>query len=236
MKIKLLLLLSVLFFTMISCGPSINLAYKKSIDSKLSAVNPSGRTVSVPTSPKIIPLAVGQWVTWKEIDQDGHPSIVTFKIVGQDGDAFWFERSSETYFAKTAVRYLVTIKVNGADSGVTLHRYMIKDEEGNISEIPQQNLSIMRSMGTINTNAFDSGSYKWGAAKSEDITVMAGTFKGAYNFSAEIKFGPWSYDTVSWGHPAVPINGVVKSESKDKKYRIELIDFGETGATSDFVK
>lgn len=69
-------------------------------------------------------------------------------------------------------------------------------------------------------------------AAKEDVTVPAGTFQGAAKFTATVSFAGMSQTSTSWFHPAVPINGAVKGVSEDGKWKMELLDFGTTGAES----
>src|ERR1700704_2876723 len=69
-----------------SAHPSINAAAQADVDRRLGALQPNPRSVPPPTGPEPMPLAVGQWATFKQTDSEGKPSIVTYKIVGmQDG-------------------------------------------------------------------------------------------------------------------------------------------------------
>ena len=67
----------------------------------------------------------------------------------------------------------------------------------------------------------------------EDITVKAGTFKQAYTRSSQFTFAGRSDDAKIWVHPAVPVTGMVRSESKNGTV-LELVSFGMTGGKSSF--
>ena len=69
-------------------------------------------------------------------------------------------------------------------------------------------------------------------ASKEDVTVPAGTFQGAAKISVTASFAGMSQKSTSWFHPAVPINGAVKGASDDGKWKLDLLDYGMTGATS----
>jgi hypothetical protein len=66
----------------------------------------------------------------------------------------------------------------------------------------------------------------------EDATVPAGTFTGCAKISAEMTFAGMSQKTTTWFHPAVPLNGGVKGQSDDGKWKMELLDYGTSGAAS----
>ena len=64
------------------------------------------------------------------------------------------------------------------------------------------------------------------------MTVPAGTFAGCDKVDSEMSFGPFDTASTGYAHPAVPINGLVTSSSKDTK--IELLAFGMEGAEPSF--
>src|SRR5689334_7039222 len=87
-----------------SAHPSIDAAAKADVDRRVAAMQASQRAVPPPTSAEPLPLAVGQWVMVKSIDQDNQPSIMTTKIVGQQDDAWWLETSIDNYYGHTALK------------------------------------------------------------------------------------------------------------------------------------
>src|SRR5256885_15275936 len=88
------------------CGPSIDAAARADVDQRVAALSPPARSFSAPASATPMPLAVGQWVTYKFMNQKGEPSFMTLKLVGQEGSAFWYETLHESYYGKTASRML----------------------------------------------------------------------------------------------------------------------------------
>jgi len=74
-----------------ACGPSIDAAAKADIDGRVSALRSGTQSFPPPTVAMPLPLAPGQWVQLKTVDDKGQPGFMTYKIVGADGDAFWIE-------------------------------------------------------------------------------------------------------------------------------------------------
>ena len=66
------------------------------------------------------------------------------------------------------------------------------------------------------------------------IKTLAGTFHGTTKASGEVSFLGKKYTSDSWMHPAVPINGMVKSVTAEEGQTIELLDFGLSGAKRSF--
>jgi hypothetical protein len=66
----------------------------------------------------------------------------------------------------------------------------------------------------------------------EDVVVPAGSFAGCAKVSSEASFAGTTQKAVTWFHPDVPLNGGVKGHTLDGKWRMELLDYGTTGAAS----
>jgi len=64
------------------------------------------------------------------------------------------------------------------------------------------------------------------AEPKSDITVPAGTFKGAAAIKGRVSLGPVEKSYSGWYHPAVPLSGGVKSRSDDGQVEVELLDYG----------
>jgi hypothetical protein len=73
----------------------------------------------------------------------------------------------------------------------------------------------------------------WQGQPQEDAAVAAGTFAACYKMRTDASWGPWHGSTLSWSHPAVPLSGMVKSQSIDSPTTMELVAFGESGAQSE---
>src|SRR3954454_7431297 len=91
------------------CGPSIDPAAKADIDRRVSVLQAGSNAVPAPAPGMFAPLpfAVGQWTQYKMTNDKNEPSFLTYKIVGQDGDAVWLEVVNETYAGKTIQKMLV---------------------------------------------------------------------------------------------------------------------------------
>ena len=92
-------------------------------------------------------------------------------------------------------------------------------------------LSLMRSsyQGALSTLVMT-----WQGLPQEDATVPAGTFAGCFRARTDATWGPWHTANTSWSHAAVPLSGLVKSQGIDKPTSMELVEFGLSGATSEF--
>jgi ABC-type taurine transport system substrate-binding protein len=74
----------------------------------------------------------------------------------------------------------------------------------------------------------------WRDLPREDARVPAGEFVGSFKRRATFSFGPYQQTSDGWSHPSVPINGLVRSVGVDKPTTMELVAFGNEGATSVF--
>ena len=69
---------------------------------------------------------------------------------------------------------------------------------------------------------------------TEDISVPAGAFSQAYKGRVTTSVLGMEFVSDGWWHPAVPINGAIRSVSPERAGSVELAAFGESGATSVF--
>jgi hypothetical protein len=214
----------------LACGPSIDPAAKADIDRRVALFAPTQN--SFPAAPTFAPrpLAVGQWVQTKLVDDKGRPSLMTLKIVGADGGAFWVENVNEAYTGKTVTKMLVFFGDRSNPSTMDIRQVKMKDKDGQVNQFDGPMISLMKSMwkGTLSTLTVS-----WQGLPQEDMTVIAGNFAGCFKARSDASFGPFHAAATSWSHPAVPINGLVKSVGIDNPNTIELVAFGDSGATSE---
>lgn len=215
----------------VGCGPSIDPAAKADIDARVQALTAPKNTFPAPTVFEPAPFAVGQWIRLKLVDDKGQPSFMTQKITGQDGDAFWFEMVTEAYTGKTLVKILMAVANRTDPNTIDIRGGAMKDNKGNVTIFEGPLLSMMR------------GTYKemmatmvitWQGLPQENAVVPAGAFASCFKGRTDVAWGPWRSATTSWSHPAVPISGMVKAVGIDKPTTMELVDFGTSGAVSEF--
>ena len=215
----------------LGCAPSIDPAAKADVDRRLATLAPSGQDYAPPTVFMPRPLAVGQWTQHKMIDDKGQPALLTYKIVGESGGAFWVESVHESYFGKTATKSLLFIGDRMNPQSIDIRAMKTRDKNGRVSEIPPGTISLVQSMfrGSVSMLAVS-----WQGQAQEDAAVAAGRFAGCFKLRSDASWGPWHSASMSWSHAAVPISGMVKSQGIDKPMTMELVGFGDGGAVSEF--
>jgi hypothetical protein len=215
-----------------ACGPSIDPAAKADIDRRISALQPGSTAVPAP-SPGVfapIPFAVGQWSQYKMTNDKGEPSFLTYKIVGQEGDAVWLEMVNETYSGKMIQKMLVAFGNRMDPNQVEIRGVKTKDQKGNVTEMPPPVVQMMQSTyrGAVSMLIIS-----WQGLPQESATVPAGRFDGCFKARTDAQWGPWRSIADSWAHPAVPLSGTVRSQGVDKPFIMELAAFGLSGAVSE---
>src|SRR4051812_7464887 len=101
-------------FLLVACAPSIDPAAKADIDKRVSALGAPRQSFPTPTGFEPLPFAVGQWTRHKLVDDKGQPSFMTYKVLAQEGDAFWLEVVTDQYAGRTIMKMLLAIP-NRAD-------------------------------------------------------------------------------------------------------------------------
>jgi hypothetical protein len=213
-----------------ACAPSIDPAAKADVDRRVGTLSMSGPAVPAPSSATPMPMAVGQWATYKVMSNKGEPSFITMKLVGQGGTAFWYELVSESYYGKTATRMLVDFGDRRNPDTISIKAAKIKDSKGQVTEYPENMIGLMNSIlrGNLGPIVID-----WTNMPQEDASVPAGKFTGCYKTRTQVSFAGFSSTSTALGHPAVPLSGLVRSIG-DKGDSMELVAYGTSGAQSEF--
>jgi hypothetical protein len=222
-------------FALLGCfGPDP--AIQAALDQRAAQLRPSSTAYAPPNAAKPMPLKVGQWVQTKTVDEKGAVSLTTAKLVGQEGNAFWQEIVTDTYHGRMVLRALIDFGDLSDPNSKKILRIQMKDEKGNVGEYPGGIVGYMQGLGpSIDMSA-------WKTLPQEDLQVLAGRFAQCYKgpMTAQTLIGTMA-GTV-WWHPAVPINGIVKSVfggdgiigALGATGTSELVAFGLEGATSEF--
>jgi hypothetical protein len=214
----------------LACGPSIDSAAKTDIDRRVSAFVPSGQGFPAPAVLAPKPLAAGQWTQHRLTSEKNEHSLITYKIVGEDSGAYWVEVANESYYGKTVTKILLAVADRANPSTMEIRAVKTKDKNGKLSEFQGPELQIMKPVwqGAVNMLAVS-----WQGLPQEAMNVVAGNFAACFKARTHASWGGWHTASTSWMHPAVPISGLVRSEGIDRPSTMELVGFGEAGATSE---
>ena len=176
------------------------------------------------------PLVIGQWTQHRLTNDKGETSLVTYKIVGEESGAYWVEVANESYYGKTVTKLLLVLGDRTNPSTMEIRAVKTKDKNGKISEFQDPVIHLMRSMwqGSLNMLAVS-----WQGLPQEAMNVVAGNFAACFKARTDASWGAWHTTSTTWMHPMVPINSLVKSVGIDRPSTMELIGFGESGATSE---
>jgi hypothetical protein len=212
----------------LGCGQSINASSKADVDKQIASLQRSSKSYEAPASFEPMPLATGQWAKYKLVDEEGHPSIATYKVVGEEAGAHWIEFEQETYYGENVTLMLANLGDRRDPDTIKIHRLKTRND-GTVQEQPPQVLGLMKSMWKpILSNLV----IHWERLPQQPASVPAGTFARCYKQRTTVSFVGISRTSDTWAHPAVPMSGTVKSVGVDKPFTMELIDFGLTGASS----
>ena len=214
----------------LACGPRLDQAAKADIDRRVEAFVPSGLAFPAPVALVPKPLAVGQWTQHKLTNDKGEHALITYKIVGEDGGAYWVEVANENYFGKTVTKILLAVGDRLNPATMEIRGVKTKDGNGKIQEFEGPAIQLMRPawQGVVNMLAVS-----WQGHQQEDMNVVAGNFAACIKARTDANWGGWYASSVTWMHPAVPINSLVMAAGTDRPSSMELVGFGDTGAASE---
>jgi hypothetical protein len=214
----------------IGCGPSIDPAAKADIDRRVALLGGPKAAYRAPTSFTPGPILVGQWTEHKMTDENGQPAFMTYKVVGQENDAFWLEVVQDRYTGHTVSKMLISLGDRMTPQSIVVRAVRMKDKDGHITELQPEMLSFM---GGMFRSAVGMLVISWQGQAQEDAAAPAGTFAHCYKVRTDASWGPWASASMSWSHPEVPLSGLVRSVGIDRPTTMELVAFGQAGATSE---
>ncbi len=219
-----------------ACAPSINPALKQSTDATIAAANGSHHEAA-PASYAPQPWTVGQWIVFKVISKDTSPSVTRISVVAKGPEGIWVENDTQDYSHHTITKTLYSRMPMTPDESVDLMQKFVSktdDQAPQVSDFgpaggpaAQFTKNLMKAL----TPSFSFPRSVEGADK-EDVTVAGGSFAGSAKYPTSFSFGPVKKDVTSWFHPAVPLNGGVKGVAPDGSFTYELLDYGQSGASS----
>lgn len=215
-----------------ACGPvPVHGPSKAKVDSQLATVVAKNKTYPAASlEAGSLRFEAGMWTRYKTVDDQGNPGVVTTNLLESDGQRHAWEVVSLSYYSWSANYFEASFDPQNPSAGVELHRVVTKEQDGNPEEMSQHDLELMRKF--VKAPVADVFNLQQGA-ETRDINVPAGSFLGCSAMHSTLDLGPWSTETTSWMHPAVPFQGVVYAESSGGMPGTqELIDFGFDGQPS----
>jgi hypothetical protein len=213
------------------CGPSMDPAAKADLDRRLAQLPTSDDTF--PPSESYSPMAfvVGQWTLHRITDEKGKKALLTYKLVGQENGAYWLEIVRETYEGREAAKMLVAMLSGRDPAGMEIRALRIKKGKSPPVDVDPGALLEVRSRYRSSLDLF---AMALESEDKDDMRVPAGHFIGCYKVKTTDAWGPWPVPAELCSHPSVPLSGVVRATPAGKTGLLELIEFGLTGAESEF--
>lgn len=223
-----------LAFMLAACGPSIKPAMQAATDQKLASYS-SQVNLPAPTSYAPREWKPGQWVAMRTTQPGKPPAVTLIKILSKDASGFWVETENQDYYQRSISKVLYARMPRTADDAMdAVVKIISKQDDEPVQEIDfatHPMAPMMKAAMRYVSDGISAPTDVSGAAK-ELVTVPAGTFAGAARFTGTFSIGPISKNVIGWFHPAVPVNGSVKSVTTDGDVTTELLAFGEDGAVS----
>jgi hypothetical protein len=174
----------------------------------------------------------GQYVTLGILNKGKPESVYTMLLVRKEDGGWVIENSAIDKKGKEQATQMLlkgfdeAIK-SGDASNIDLVWIKMLDKDGKVSTIDGAPIKMMKGMMKSSWERMVVKSSS--PADGGDQKVPAGGFSGtAYVKSSATAMGK-TVETEVWMHPAVPINGVVKSKDVDGKSESVLLAFGKDG-------
>jgi len=212
-----------------SCA-SQSQAGSQSLDSYWAA---TGKSYPVQTRfTKPMSWKEGQYVVLGTTTNGNRNSVSKTLLVRQEQGGWVIETSTINSKGEEKVtQMLITgfeqAMATGDTSGLDLVWIKTMKKDGSVSTTQGAQLGFLKGLyKSAYENLVVSRS---GASDGGAVAVPAGSFDGTRMIKATTKVMLTTIDSQTWLHPAVPVNGMVKSMTKDGKTVVELLSFGFDG-------
>jgi len=189
-----------------------------------------GKSFSNKKFSKPMKWAAGQYVVSGTIDDGEKKSITKSLVVGKENGGWIFETITTNEDKEvTGMQMLMKgydLAVAKSDpSQIKVEWVKVLDKEGKVNKVEGEGLLFYNMIlkSTWNNIVIKGADYTAGGA----VTVPAGNFAGTTKLHTAVEILFTTVEGDSFLHPDVPVNGVVKTSSKDVV--TELIDFGFNG-------
>lgn len=211
-----------------------NPVYVQQIDSYFNAAKQD----TYATSEKFqrpIPYEVGQYVVTGST-HDSKRSVSKMSIVGKEGNGWILELYSLTPTSESVTQMKVvgmdTVHQTGAVEEIDFIWIKIKPDGEPVQTIEGALLTMTKG---IYKKALSGLAFQLKMASAGGtVRVPAGKFNGAVKAVNHSSLLGKKYHADVWLHPSVPINGILRSIHPKEDLKIELLDFGLSGARKSF--
>jgi hypothetical protein len=226
----------ILSFCLTSCFtmPSPNPVFVNQIDSYFNHTE----TRTYKASGKFrrpMPYKVGQYVVTGMSSPSGR-SVSKMAIVGKEQGGWIIETHSLTQNSESTMQMLVLgmekVYETGNIDDLEIIWVKIKPHGEAVQTIEGPMLTLTKGLYKKALTGLEVQTTM--STEGGTVRVPAGKFIGTLKTSSEVSFLGKKYLSDAWFHPLVPINGMVKSVSKNGDTIIELLDFGVSGASKSF--
>ncbi len=190
---------------------------------------------SYPAGPqfkKPMPWLAGQYVVVGTTTNGVHKSVSKTILVRQEQGGWVIETSTLSGNGEEKVtQMLITgfdqAMATGDTSGLDLVWIKTLKKDGGVTTTQGAQLGFMKGLyKSAYENLVTQAS---SAADGGSVAVPAGSFAGTSTIKTTMKVMISTIEMQTWLHPAVPINGMVKSMTTDGKTVVELLSFGTNG-------
>src|SRR5262249_44126418 len=135
-----------LSLVLVSCAPSVDPSAQKDVDGQLAQLSQQNRQFGAPSGFEPMPFAVGQWTRHKVTDDNNRPGIMTYKVIGQEADAWWVEIVTQQYTGRMIMKMLVNFGDRKDPSTAEIRDVWQMDKKGRVTHIDGAMLAMMKGV------------------------------------------------------------------------------------------
>ena len=153
----------------------------------MAALQSAAGLIPAPTSFEPLPLVAGQWSQYKMIDDKGQPGFLTYKVLGEEGGAFWIETLHESLLRANGAEDVARLRQPDRPTQIEIRGVVTLDRRGNVNPMPPTMLPMLQSMfrGAVSALVVN-----FQGLPQESAAVPAGRFDGCFRARSEAQWGP----------------------------------------------
>lgn len=191
-----------------------------------------GKSVSYKKFVKPMNWAPGQYVVVGNIDDGERKSVTRTTVVRREQGGWVFESVTTDEDGKVSGMQILIKGYEQAVSKGDASKIMavwakILQPDGTVQKIEGEAMALYNMMLKSTWEKLIVSGMQY--AKSGAVAVPAGTFAGTTSVKSTVKVVFASITQISYFHPDVPVNGMVKATNEDGETTMELLDYGFNG-------
>lgn len=191
-----------------------------------------GKSVPYKKFTKAMKWAPGHYVVMGNIDDGERKSVTKTTIVGREAGGWVFESINTDEDGKVSgmqicIKGYEQAASKGDASKITAVWAKLLQADGSVQKIEGDAMMLYNMMLKAAWEKLIVSGVNY--TKTVAVTVPGGTFAGTTSLKASVTILFSTITQISFYHPDVPVNGMIKATNEEGEVLMELLDYGFNG-------